>query len=144
MIVNVFSVFAGCVNTHFIYFFVFRFTTLSTPSMPVAPMNWASQPISGCGYWSSRTWTATVTGGWGKQEAGEVMCLLTTSANQNIHDQVSSRVDTWDCTWTIRRLGWRADGTKRQNHLDTLWLIFDLLSWSLIVRKTDYCCLLCS
>lgn len=103
----------------------FRFTTLSTPSMPVVPMNWASQPISSCGYWSFRTWTATVTGGWGRQKAGEAMCLPTTSANQNTHEQV------FLCGWYLRLYFdlKKANSASRQNkktnkHLDTLWLFF--------------------
>lgn len=132
-------------NIAFIFIY-FRFTTLSTPSMPVVPMNWASQPISSCGYWSFRTWTATVTGGLGRQKAGEAMCLPTTSANQNTHEKVL-------CGWYLRLYFdlKKAPSASRQNkktnkHLDTLWLFslfFDLLSWSLKVR-TDYCCWLSS
>lgn len=33
---------------------------------------------------------------------------------------------------------------QRQKKTNKRWLILDLLSWSLIVRRTDYCCWLCS
>ncbi len=122
----------------------FRFITLFTPLMPVVPMNSASQPISGCGYLSSRTWTATVSGGWGRQEVDEAMCLPTTSANQNTHEQV------WSCGWYPRlyfdpRKAHSASSRNKMTnkHLDTLWLIFHLLSWSLVVRRIDYRCWLC-
>lgn len=125
-------------------FVFFRFIMLSTPSMPVVPMKWASQPISGCGYWSFRTWMETVTGGWGRQEASEVMCLPTTSANQNTHEQA-----LW-CWWCLRLYFYRkkthsASKTEQKDkrafgHTD---FSFGLLSWSLIVR-TDYCCWLSS
>ena len=116
-------------------FFLFssRFTTPSTRSAPAVPTNWASRPIRGCGSWSSRTWTATASGGWARRRAGEATCPPTTSANPNTHEQrgCCRGDDNWDSTWS--------HSESRQNKSDrtSIWFILDLLSWSLIVRRTD-------
>lgn len=94
-------------------------------------MNWASRPTSGCGYWSSRTWTATANGGWARRQAGGATCPPTTSANPNTHERgfiPRLRLD-------LKKSHCASRETNKHP-----WLIFDLWSWSLIVRRTDYCC----
>ena len=122
------------------FFFSSRSIMPCIPSMPAAPMNWASQPISGCGSWSSRTWTATASGGWGRQKVDKDTCHPTTSANQSTHER--------SVIWRMMHGRWELcehrRNKRKRKHLDMLWLFLELSSWSLIVRETDLCCKRCS
>lgn len=125
--------------TVFFFLFFSRYTMPSIPSMHVAPMNWASQPTRDCVYLSSRTWMATVTGGWGRPEADEATCLPTIFANQNIHEQFEPSADTWDCTAITLRAHTEQKGKRASGHMVTYFLIccHGVWKWKRLTSAAD-------